>query len=259
MIPKDSSMAKILLVDDDRRLLNLLEDTLASIGYSTTSVQSGKEALDYLSVTTPDLVISDISMPEMDGLELLQRIRSSYPKLPVIFITGTAKPDVVGRANPEGFLAKPFRISNLEDVITRTLTVKDKHLETKERRVLVIDDDENFRDMLIEALQVCDYSAIPASSPKEALAILQNSAFDAVVTDIKMPIMDGVSLARTIKDKFPDLPVILITAYHIFDKYNYEDQRKIADGVLQKPFGLELILGMLEKLLRTPGNAGAKS
>ncbi|MGH8014874.1 MAG: response regulator [Candidatus Zixiibacteriota bacterium] len=252
MTEKDKSGIRILVVDDDQKLLTLLDDTLTTIGYTTSTVLSANEALFKLSKRVYDLVITDIDMPEMDGFELLNKIRNSYPRLPVIFITGVAKLDMIGRANPEGFLAKPFRISNLEELIDKTLSGKEEKLEIKHRRILVIDDDENFREMLIEALKVCDYSAIPASNPKEALETLERVKVDAVVTDIKMPVMDGVSLARTIKDRHPYLPVILITAYHFFENYTYDEQNKMADGILQKPFGLELILDLLKKVIRTP-------
>ncbi len=248
---KDKSSVRILVVDDDQRLLDLLEDTLASMGYATATVKSAGEALFLLSKKAYDLVISDISMPEMDGFELLSKIRNNYPQLPVIFITGVARPDIIGKAHPEGFLAKPFRISNLEELIEKTLSGKEEILDTRSRRILVIDDDDYFREMLIEALKICEYTAIPAASPKEALDIIKSSAVDAVITDIKMPVMDGVSLAKTIKEKHPDLPVILITAYHTLDRRSFADQKKVVDGILQKPFGLELILDLLKKVIRT--------
>lgn len=251
MINRDKSATRILVVDDDLRLLKLLSDTLTTIGYKATTVTSASDALSRLANKSFDLVISDISMPEMDGFELLGKIRKAYPKLPVIFITGLARPDMIGKAHPEGFLAKPFRISNLEELIERTLSGKEETVSSNSSRILVIDDDDNFREMLIEALKVCDYKVIPAASPKEALELLKSVSVDAVITDIKMPVMDGVSLAKTIKEKHPDLPVILVTAYHVFERYSFDDQQKVADGVLQKPFGLELIFDMLKKVIHT--------
>ena len=138
----DKSSFRILLVDDDQRLLALLDDTLASIGYTTSNVSSGNEALFLLSKKVYDLVITDISMPEMDGLELLSRIRKNYPKLPVIFITGVARPEMMVNAHPEGFLAKPFRISHLEEIIDKTILGHDEKPHSNPRSVLVIDDDD---------------------------------------------------------------------------------------------------------------------
>lgn len=246
----EKSNVKILVVDDDQRLLALMDETLSSIGYITTNASSASEALLHLSQNNYDLVITDINMPEIDGLELLHKIRENYPKLPVIFITGAFSPDMAFKAKPEGFLTKPFRIANLEDMIEKTVLVRDEKININSRRILVIDDDENFREMLMEALKVCEYDPLSASTPQEALEILQNTSVNAVITDIKMPVMDGVSLASIIKEKYPNLPVVLITAYHSFDKTSYQNQQKVADGILQKPFGLELVLDILEKVIR---------
>jgi CheY-like chemotaxis protein len=138
----DKSSVRILVVDDDQRLLSLLDDTLASIGYITSNVSSGNEALFLLSKKVYDLVITDISMPEMDGLELLSKIRKSYPKLPVICITGVARPEIIVNAHPEGFLVKPFRISHLEEIIEKTILGQDESSSANPRSILVIDDDD---------------------------------------------------------------------------------------------------------------------
>ncbi len=120
----NKSAARILVVDDDSRLLGLLTETLAAIGYSAEDASSAKEALAKLAESKFHLIISDIKMPEMDGLSLLSRIRENYPGLPVIFITGQPRLDLVRLANAEGILTKPFRISNLEDLIEQALGLK---------------------------------------------------------------------------------------------------------------------------------------
>lgn len=246
------SDTRILVVDDDRRLLGLLEDTLSTIGYSTTSVTCGPDALTALSEQKHDLLITDINMPKMDGFALLQKVKYQYPKLPVIFITGINQPDFIGKANPEGFLAKPFRISNLEELIEKTLAGQEDKIDASVRSILIIDDDDYFREMLVEALKVCQYTALSASTPKQALKILEDTQIDAVISDIKMPVMDGITLAKVIKEKYPELPIILITAYRSFEQFSIEKHKNVADGILQKPFGLELILDMLDKVIGAP-------
>ena len=120
----NKSAARILVVDDDSRLLGLLTDTLETIGYTAEDASSGQEALAKLAESKFHLIISDIKMPEMDGLSLLSRIRENYPGLPVIFKTGQPRLDLVRLANDEGILTKPFRISNLEDLIEQALEIK---------------------------------------------------------------------------------------------------------------------------------------
>lgn len=109
--------AKILVVDDDPGLLKLLVDTLSSIGYHINGVKNGEEALVALENDQYDLVISDILMPGMDGISLLKFIREKYNDLPVLFISGIDAPEIKAHVKPNGFIAKPFRINKIEELI----------------------------------------------------------------------------------------------------------------------------------------------
>ena len=115
----------ILVVDDNLTMRDLLVDTLDAIGYLPTGASDGSEALQKLKEEKFDLIITDIMMPGIDGIALLKKVRKDYPNLPVLFITGVATPEIMDQASPDGFLAKPFRISHIEQLIEDTLKGKD--------------------------------------------------------------------------------------------------------------------------------------
>ena len=77
----------ILIVDDDVSLLQLLAMRLEAKGYLVTCKENGPDALAFLETTHPNLVITDLKMDEMDGMELFQRIHHQWPSIPVIFLT----------------------------------------------------------------------------------------------------------------------------------------------------------------------------
>ncbi len=116
------AQADILVVDDDPLLLSLLVDTLSAIGYNATGADGGRRALELLEQSRYDLLITDIRMPEIDGLRLRDRVKRLYPEMPVLFVTGVAFPDIIAQASPDGVLAKPFRISQIEALIEATLS-----------------------------------------------------------------------------------------------------------------------------------------
>ena len=244
----DNVPRKILVVDDDQHLLELLIDTLTAIGYESVGVSDGLKALERLKKQKFDLVISDIRMPGLDGIGLLRKIRRYYPDLPVLFITGVDMPEIIGKASPDGLLAKPFRISHIEEMIENSLSGEDEVAARAIRKVMVVDDDDTFRDMLSDALRYHDYIPFAVAGGQEALRELENGSIDAVITDIKMPGMDGIELLRTIKDLYPDLPVILTTAF--FAPSELEDTLgdKEADGFLEKPFRVEKVMELLERI-----------
>jgi DNA-binding NtrC family response regulator len=118
----ENPKAEILVVDDDASLLSLLVDTLTAIGYKATGVNGGIRALEALAESAYDLLITDIKMPDLDGVQLLERVRGLYANLPVLFITGVSLPETFAQASPDGVLMKPFRISHIEELIEKTLT-----------------------------------------------------------------------------------------------------------------------------------------
>jgi len=246
---KIPSGVKILVVDDDPTLRELLIDTLNSIGYDSDSAIDGIDALEKLERFKYNLMISDIKMPNIDGIALLKKVRRYYPDMPVLFITGVASPELIGRASPDGFLAKPFRISHMEQLIKEALDGKTERVKGPIKKVMVVDDDDLFRSMLTETLSYNDFIPTAVEGGEEALRELENGMVDAVIADIKMPGMNGVALMKHIKEKYPELPVILITGF-LLDEHLAEISK--ADNFLRKPFNPDKIIELLKELTPLP-------
>ncbi len=101
----------ILIVDDDRNVLEVLEARLSSAGFSVLKTVEPKDAIDILTSNPVDLMISDMKMPGMSGIELLNDVRSMMPALPIIFLTAYGSiPDAVNavKAGAVDYIAKPF-------------------------------------------------------------------------------------------------------------------------------------------------------
>jgi len=115
----------ILLIDDDKLILMTLKRLLAKEGYKVTTAQSGEKALEQIEKTDFDLIMSDIKMPGMDGIETVKRIReylaqNNKKPIPEIFITAYAKEEIYKKAlelNAAGYIEKPFDIKSLLHII----------------------------------------------------------------------------------------------------------------------------------------------
>ncbi len=115
---------KILIVDDDQNMRIALFETLSRGGYEASVAESGRMALEMMSRSLPDLVISDIGMPDMDGIALLKKIREEWPHVPVMLITGHASIETAVEAMKCGacdYLVKPFPLDVIEDSVKRAL------------------------------------------------------------------------------------------------------------------------------------------
>ncbi|KAA0258413.1 response regulator [Deferribacter autotrophicus] len=107
---------KILVVDDEDYVRDSLDIILSTEGYQVVGVSSGYEALELLEKNYFDFVITDIKMPEMDGITLLRKIREGYPDLPVIVMTGFPSIDSAIECLKEGafdYVTKPFKVEDL--------------------------------------------------------------------------------------------------------------------------------------------------
>ena len=115
---------KILVADDEREVRILLYEVLSRNGYDVVVAENGLMAIDMIRHSHFDLVVTDIRMPEFDGLELLQEIKKHEPSLAVIIITGHPSVETAVNAMKYGasdYLIKPLSIELMEDVIERTL------------------------------------------------------------------------------------------------------------------------------------------
>ncbi|MFH1742453.1 MAG: response regulator [bacterium] len=131
------STTKILIVDDDLMARNLVRDVLTYMGLNCVEAKGGEEAVRWLAENSVDLVLLDIVMPGMDGLETLRVIREMQPDLPVIMLTGEHKFDNVIEAMRLGafdYVTKPFQLPILEKSVQRAL---DQQGMVRERERLI--------------------------------------------------------------------------------------------------------------------------
>lgn len=115
--------ARILLAEDDAAMRTYLERALANAGFAVDSVDRGTKALPLLEASDYDLLLSDIVMPEMDGIELAQRCNELRPNTKVMFITGFAAVTLkASREQPQAkVLSKPFHLKDLVLEVERVL------------------------------------------------------------------------------------------------------------------------------------------
>jgi DNA-binding NtrC family response regulator len=118
-------MAKpILIVDDNPNMSSLLADMLEVFDYGSVRAPDGQAALEELEKRDFAMIITDMRMPNMSGLELLEKVKEKHPKLPVVLISGYSLNNFEtesGDLKPDGFLAKPFMMSDIEKLINSLL------------------------------------------------------------------------------------------------------------------------------------------
>jgi CheY-like chemotaxis protein len=119
---------RILVVDDEQFMVHTLTKILDLMGYDVLGAFGGREAYDVFLSQPVDLVVSDVHMPDMSGIDLLTSIKTHNPAIPVILVTGYGverAAEAVGKCKADGFLGKPFQIAELKSVIEQSLHLAD--------------------------------------------------------------------------------------------------------------------------------------
>jgi two-component system, NtrC family, response regulator PilR len=128
-------MASILIVDDERSMRDFLKILLEKEGHRVSTVESGEKALAFLGSQAVDVVVSDIRMPGMSGIELLEAAKRQLPELPVIMITAFASPDDAVLAMKNGaydYITKPFNLDEIKAVIASATSKSQPYLPSQD-------------------------------------------------------------------------------------------------------------------------------
>jgi len=115
-----NSSKQILIVDDSHDLTHVIADFLSMYGYQVHTARDGYDALECMQSQQIQVVVSDIHMPRMDGFTLMGEIKTRYPKVPIVLITGFSISEAQKLAFDRGadaFVAKPFKLKELKSVI----------------------------------------------------------------------------------------------------------------------------------------------
>lgn len=138
----------LLVVDDDDTLLKFFKIHLNKFFSKVIVVRSASEAISTLKEREIDLVLSDIKMPRMDGIQLMKKVKTHDPSIPVFLISGALlenKQKEVVSEKADGYLKKPFSIDDLHDFIDRGMQVREHYKEMVE----LIGDSKRFNDILL--------------------------------------------------------------------------------------------------------------
>jgi CheY-like chemotaxis protein len=200
-------MTKLLLLDNEPEALEWLAAALTTEGDDVRAYLSGREALAAMDNWRPDLIISDVLMPEMDGFAFARLVRA-HAGPPIIFISIAMKRAEAVLAGAVGYVQKPATANEVRTAVHEVLG----H-EPRRATILVVDDDADARELFRQYLGTT-FRVIEAVDGVDALEKLRQRSVDLVITDFHMPKMNGLELIRQLRSD-PALertPVIIQTS-----------------------------------------------
>jgi CheY-like chemotaxis protein len=228
-------MKRLLFVDDNIAFADNLAEIFRERGAQVAVAETGTEAIELATRTQFDALVTDMRMPEMNGAQLVHQIRRVDPGVPAIVVSAYAGESDLLEASEQGLLAvlpKPAPIDRLAELLGAA---------RRNGLVALVEDDAALADNLAEALRDRGFSAVTARSVSETDRLGSVRPFAGLV-DLRMPGgPDGEALRRLLQ-RFPDLPVLVMSAY----KEAFPQAASLP--LLAKPFQTGTLVEMVEKL-----------
>jgi signal transduction histidine kinase/DNA-binding response OmpR family regulator len=202
---------KILIVDDDRSVHDVLRQTLTKEGYSLLHAYDGDEALKMVREARPDVITLDVMMPKVDGWSVLGQLKSDadLSRIPVIMLTVVDERTMGYSLGASEYMTKPVNRKRLIELVERFAS------KSQEQMILVVDDDPDVRAIVKATTEKTGLQTAEASNGKEALDWLNRNPLPALVLlDLMMPVMDGFEFLDRIRSNpaTANLPVVVLTA-----------------------------------------------
>lgn len=266
----------VLFVDDNKSSREIFNEMLIGFGCNVTLSKSGQEALEEIKKSEDDgrlfnFMLVDWKMPEMDGLELIDIIQNqslSDNKAPVaLIITAVDSDELLSKLddlNIAQVLSKPVNNFELLDALMKSLSSNKKIIHKKSKsdesitkydfngvKILLVEDNDINQEFVSELLSQSGIIVSLADNGQQALELLARESFDAVLMDMQMPVMDGVTATREIRKniEYKEMPIIALTANVM------EDSREVVyeagmNDFISKPLDVKHLFAILKKWLR---------
>jgi two-component system response regulator HydG len=245
---------RILVVDDNEEFCQNVADILELKNYEVVSAYDGFKALELVKRDGFALVLMDIKMPVMDGVETFKKVKEIAPDTPVIMVTAYAVEELIKEALRQGAfgsLQKPLDFDQLLELIA---------LATDEGAlILVADDDENLCATLKDTLSNKGYRVSVAYGGNTAVEQARKNNFDILLIDMKLPVLNGLETYLAIREFRPDAVAIIITGYkQEMSELVQQALQKCAYTCLEKPIDMDELISLLERIEGEKGKGTLK-
>lgn len=265
---------KVLIMEDETSVAEGLQMILEEEGYEVDLAFTGRSAMDTLRKKGVDLLVADLRLPDMDGMEVVREVKEKRPSTKVIVITGYPSVSSAVDAMKLGvsdYLPKPFWGDDFKAAVENVFkegtasTLKQEadrpeikrarwdaegedfdSIDPKRPRILIMEDEPSLAEGLKMVLSEQGYRVSVADTGIRALGSLAGKDYDLMVADLRLPDMDGMEVLRLIRETKPETEVIVMTGYASVVSA-VESMKLGALDYLPKPFTEDEFKAVVEK------------
>lgn len=239
-----TTQTHILIVDDEANFRNTLAKILEKKGFVTTIAEDGPHAIELVKEKSFGIILMDVKMPVMSGIEAYKIIKQIRPSVTVIFMTAFSVADLVKDVINEGayaMLSKPIDIDAVVNMINKS---KGGALIT------IVDDNPDIGTMIQSALGKNGYTTTTCLTGEDAIALAKDRPRNNIfIIDLKLPVLNGLETYLEIKKIDPDAVAVMMTGYrHEMDELVRMALKEGAYSCLFKPFEMDTVVQVIENI-----------
>ncbi len=239
---------RVFIVDDDIDFAESMTEVIKKRRHHVEMAHSGEDAVQRFEAEDVDITFMDVRLPGMDGVESFLEIRKMKPDAKVMMMTGYSVEHLLRQAVDNGALGVLHKPLDFDDVLAALDKVKPGGL------VLIADDDPDFVDSLEDVLTDAGYSIAVAHSGDEALKKGMENDFEALILDLRIPVINGLDVFLELKKQGRSVPTIIVTGFADEEAAAIETLRQeSASGRLVKPFDPLKLLEAIEAAKASTG------
>lgn len=238
---------KIFIVDDNQDFAESLADLLQLDGHQVELAFDGETAIENFRGQNYDITFMDVKLPGMNGVESFFEIRKINPQAKVVLMTGYNVEQLVDQAVENGALGVLLKPIGMPQILEQLEKVKPNGI------ILLTDDDQDFINCIKDMLTDHNYKVILAHTGQEAIDRILAKNIDVLILDLKLPILSGLEVYLTLKEKIRVIPTIIVTGYPIEEAENIDQLNSMSiSGCFIKPFDPQDLLDAI-KLIEIEG------
>ncbi|MBF0459525.1 MAG: response regulator [Nitrospirae bacterium] len=245
-------MHKVLLIEDDETARKQLAKFIQKERFEVIQADNGRTGIELFRLEKPHIVLTDMKMPDMDGMKVISTIKGISPETDIILFTAFGETDTAIMALREGvldYLKKPIDL----DALSMSLGRARERVVAREENfiqpvILLVDDEELPRKRLARVLAKENWMVIEAENGEDAIKTFGLAKIDIVITDITMPVMNGLQSLHKMREMNRDFEAIVFTGYGD-EEGAIQALRDGALNFIKKPVDIDQLILSVEKAL----------
>ena len=250
--PAGEGATLVLCIDDEPEVIELLQRYLAPEGYSVRGALDGDEGMKLAEELNPAVITLDIMMPKKDGWQVLRELKAN-PKtkeIPVIIHSVIDNKPLAVSLGALDILPKPSEAKRILEIVNRAM-------KSKEHRILIVDDNEDFANYVQVILRQEGYLTAVAFSGEEALKAVNDAMPALIFLDLTMPGMDGFEVVRRLRmrPEWKDIPVVILSGKELNKEERDTLNLHIQEFIEKGHFSREAITSTLKRIIPRPPTA----